>query len=243
MTTNIPKPWVPVLAAIVSTATPVVAQPAFQCVDHFPNKTPPTVDHTLGQLTAICFDEMAILHSGETKTAVYSVQKVDASKMRDAKTVDREGHNFYPEARLPSTHRSKPEDYRGSGYDRGHLSPAATQPTTNAMAQSFSMANIVPQNAPFNRGTWKQVEKAVQSHAARSQEPLHVFTGPVYLDEKPAVIGNGVQVPSHLFKVVVNPATKEAHGWIMPNDGTAKMEKPVAIEQIENITGINFKGK
>lgn len=239
MTTNFPNQWVPVIAAVVA-GSAVAAQPTFPCVDHFPNKTPPVVDETMGQLRAICFDEMAILHSGETKTAVYSVQKIDAQKMRDAKSVTREGHQFYPEARLPSAHRSTPEDYRGSGYDRGHLSPAATQPTANAMAQSFSMANVVPQNAPFNRGTWKQVEKAVQAHASRSQDPLHVFTGPIYLDETPTVIGNGVQVPSHMFKVVVNPTTNEAHGWVMTNDGQAKMAKPVDLQTIENITGITF---
>jgi len=73
------------------------------------------------------------------------------------------------------------EDYRKSGWSRGHLAPAGDMSTVQAMAQSFSLANMVPQAAKHNGGTWaKTVEQATRHYAARATGDVFVITGPVF---------------------------------------------------------------
>ena len=91
---------------------------------------------------ALCYDAFAILYSGESKTAVYVAQKLNRALVLDAdeKRTDR----FFADARLPEAERATLKDYRGSHFDKGHLAPAGQMPTPAAMAQSFSLANMVP---------------------------------------------------------------------------------------------------
>ena len=88
---------------------------------------------------ALCYDAFAILHSGQSKTAVYVAQKLNRAAIEDAD--EKRTDKFFADARLPAAERATLEDYRGSGYNRGHLAPAGQMPTVQAMAQSFSLAN------------------------------------------------------------------------------------------------------
>ncbi|MCZ6703711.1 MAG: DNA/RNA non-specific endonuclease, partial [Ignavibacteria bacterium] len=74
-------------------------------------------------------------------------------------------------------------DYRGSGYDRGHLSPAADNKADCpvAMSESFYMSNMSPQKPGFNRGIWRKLESKVRDWAAKYGE-IYVATGPVFWD-------------------------------------------------------------
>jgi len=74
---------------------------------------------------------------------------------------------FYADARLPRSERSELQDYQGSGFDRGHMAPAGDMATTESMAQSFSLANIVPQHSINNRKAWASIEKATRKYVMR----------------------------------------------------------------------------
>ena len=86
--------------------------------------------------------------------------------------------DFRPDP-LVSTGSAQLSDYRGSGYDRGHLCPAADMKLNHtAMSETFFMSNMSPQVAGFNRGVWKKLEGLVRNWAI-TEGRLYVVTGGV----------------------------------------------------------------
>lgn len=227
----------PLLLLSISTAS----QAAFEtCRSDFPNQTPPLVGPSPGQTRDLCMSGFAILHSGTSKTPVFVVQRLNRATLIDAQDEQRTDR-FYEEARLPSAHRARLEDYKGSGYDRGHMAPAADMPTPEAMAQSFSLANMIPQVSENNRGIWaKSVEQATRKYVMRAKGDVFVFTGPVFGDT-PQTIGQGrVWVPTHLYKLVYDAVENRAWAFWVENSDTARMSKPISYEELVKRTGIEF---
>ncbi|MEO8120126.1 MAG: DNA/RNA non-specific endonuclease, partial [Rhodoferax sp.] len=150
---------------------------------------------------ALCYDAFAILHSGESKTAVFVAEKLNRASIADAD--EKRTNKFFADARLRSVERATLDDYKGSGFDRGHLAPAGDMPTAQAMAQSFSLANMVPQASEHNRGAWaKSVEAATRKYAARATGNVYVITGPVYepsIAQSESIGAGQVRVPKYLF--------------------------------------------
>ena len=136
-------------------------------------------------------------------------------------------------------------DYRGSGFDRGHLAPAGDMKwSKDAMSESFYMSNMSPQEPGFNRGIWKKLEEWVRDQAEFNEE-IYVVTGPILTDGSYDKIGgNGVSVPNQYYKVILDYKEPEikAIGFILPN---AASKLPVSsfavtVDYVENITGLDF---
>ena len=109
-----------------------------------------------------------------------------------------------PDAELPTGERSELADYRGSGYDRGHMAPAEDfDRSREAMSTSFLLSNMAPQVPGMNRGRWAQREAAVRELAAECD--LWVFTGPLFVENDPVeeIGASGVFVPTHFYKAVL----------------------------------------
>lgn len=208
------------------------------CAQSFPSSYMPTVTWP-GRQRALCFEGFAVLHSGESKTALYAVERLTRASVSAAKSVKRTDR-FYAEARLPMRDRAQLEDYAGSGYDRGHMAPAGDMPTDTAKAQSFSLANMVPQAPELNQRDWNEIEQATRKYALRSPGDVFVFTGPLF-DQHPETIGPGrVWIPSHTWKVVYSPAESRAWAYWMTNTGGRHSLKPISYRVFEQRSGITL---
>ena len=167
------------IAALLVFAGPAFSQPtSFSACPQFFPAQPPAVS-SFSRLRELCFDEFAVLHSGQTKPPIYVAQRLNARQLDAAKEIRRKDR-FYPEARLPFADRAQLEDYKRSGYSRGHMAPAGDMPTPQAMAQSFSLANMVPQDQKHNAGAWAKIEADTRAYALRAAGDVYVITGPVF---------------------------------------------------------------
>ena len=140
-----------------------------------------------------------------------------------------------------STGSSTLSDYKGSGFDRGHLAPAADMKISKtAMSESFYMSNISPQNPSFNRGIWKKLEELVRSWVVDGKT-IYIATGPILEKDLP-YIGKNVSIPNHYYKVILDYSDEKAIGFILPNKKSNKdlMNYAVSIDIVEKLTGINF---
>ncbi len=209
-----------------------------QCRQHLAHGKPPVIQTQQDMRPrALCFEAFAILHSGKSHTPIYVAERLNRAIIE--KNIAR-GDRFYEEARLPRAERATLEDYRGSGFDRGHMAPAADMGTDEAMAQSFSLANIVPQAPINNRKPWAKIEQDTRKYVMRAAGDVYVITGPVY-EANPATIGAGkVWVPRHLFKLVYDPSTGRAWVHWLDNTDEARVGKPISYEELVRRTGIAF---
>lgn len=179
-------------------------------------QAPVLINAKLAERTqALCFEAFTVLHSGVTRTPLYSAEHLTRESIMAARAVARDD-SFHEETRLPPEARARLEDYVRSGFDRGHLAPAADMPSVNAQAESFSLANIVPQDRTMNRGIWSDIEESVRRLATR-RGSLYVVTGVVFSGDSLREIGAGVLVPTQLYKAVYDPASGEAGAYLIAN--------------------------
>ena len=140
-----------------------------------------------------------------------------------------------------STNSATLSDYKGSGFDRGHLAPAHDFSfNKDAMSESFYMSNMSPQNPSFNRGIWGNLESLVRSWGTNSS--IYVVTGPI-LDDCSTTIGtNNVCVPKYYYKVIYDPSEEKMISFILPNEKGTKMLKSYVCttDSLEEITNIDF---
>jgi endonuclease G len=141
---------------------------------------------------------------------------------------------------------AKPEDYAGTGYDKGHMSPDGDLSWDPQVEyESFLMTNMSPQAGSLNRGIWKLLETSVRGWSVQRNQSYTIYVGGIYnaTDKR---IGNGVVVPHGFYKIVINNQTKEVAGWGFPhvapypnlgNDLT-KFRMPIA--QIQQQAGVTF---
>ena len=141
---------------------------------------------------------------------------------------------------------ARPDDYAGTGYDKGHAAPDGDLSWSQQVEyESFLMTNMYPQHGSLNRGIWKLLETSVRGWAVQLNQPFTIYVGAVYGPTNPT-IGNGVIVPHGYYKIVINNATGQVAGWAFPhnkpygnlgNDLTA-FRLPVA--QIEAAAGVKY---
>lgn len=142
---------------------------------------------------------------------------------------------------MVSTGSATLDDYKGSGYDRGHLCPAADMALNKtSMSESFYLSNMSPQLPGFNRGIWSTMEDQVRRWAL-SYQKLYVVTGPIFKDNIGTIGEDKVTVPGYYYKVLFDGKDKMI-GLIVPNaSSSSKLEQfVVTVDEIEQKTGVDF---
>lgn len=138
-----------------------------------------------------------------------------------------------------------PADYKGSGFDRGHMAPAADMKwSEEAMSDCHYMTNMCPQDHSLNGGVWNTLENNCRVWTRRDSD-LVIICGPVLSDELPRAIGaQSVSVPERFFKVVYAPYANppRAIGFVMPNSAVNERleDMAVTVDRVEEITGYDF---
>ncbi|EID84835.1 DNA/RNA endonuclease G, NUC1 [Treponema sp. JC4] len=207
-------------------------------------------DHEIRNFTnySICYRET--YEQAEWSAYSLSYQQLEKKATRS--------NDFRPDPAI-STGSASLSDYKASGYDRGHLTPAADMSFSElAMSESFYMSNMSPQAPQFNRGIWKDLETQVRLWAEKFGK-LYVVSGPV-LDKTASdykTIGeNKVAVPEAYYKVILVPlyedeadkstsddaASITAIGFIIPNQKCEDdfWSYAVSVDKVESVTGLDF---
>ena len=153
-------------------------------------------------------------------------------------------NKFMPDPKVKGKSANN-SDYKGSGYDKGHMAPAADMKwSKTVMEQSFYFTNICPQAPGLNRGAWKDLEENIREWAIRDSA-LVIICGPLYTKEPIQYIPEtSVAIPDAYFKVVCSPYTDEVRGiaFVFPNAKASKhpREYVVTIDSVEKMTGMDF---
>jgi endonuclease G len=135
-------------------------------------------------------------------------------------------------------------DYEKSGYDRGHLAPAADMGFSKiTMDESFYYSNMTPQVPGFNRGIWKQLEEQTRNWAIE-YDSLYIVVGPIFSDSMKIIGPHQVAVPNSYYKVILDnhKGKEKTIGFVMKNEGSKNSLQSfvVALDSVEVLTGIDF---
>lgn len=219
-----------------------------QCATQFHKNVEPHMPALRGnenRLSYLCYDEMAVLYFNDGKVPLYSAQVSNKAEIVKGYDIGRsERDAFHEEERIPRQYRTTLDDFKrlnrmtgNIAYDRGHLTASADMPTKPSEYQSFSLANIVPQNPSMNRGPWAEVEKSTRKYIKRAASDVYIVTGVLFAKNAQNI--NGMYIPTHLWKAVYDPVVNKGWVHIMPNIQKAVVSKPMGLKTFRNTYGID----
>ena len=192
-----------------------------------------------------------ICHDGRLRVpewVTYHLTRADLAQSEIERSDD-----FRPDTDLDPQERSELAHYRNSGYDRGHMAPAADfKRSAEAMSSTFFMSNMAPQRPHLNRRAWAQLEDLIRQ-LGESHGSIWIFTGVLYLDgsnrraDPPEFIAGRVGIPTHFYKVILcehDTGGHEMYAYLMPNQ-LDPLTDPlddfvVSVADVERLSGLDF---
>lgn len=212
---------------------------AQQCPHFLPNG-PVTYQAEPGD-QELCKTNYAVIHRCSVKAPVAVFEHLTVAGMTGpAKRRD----DFRPDPQVTANCRAQLSDYAtvGRTHDRGHMSPAANN-TQNPqiMSESFFLSNMVAQVANNNRGIWKQLETWERDWAQKGGD-FYIISGGIF-DPGHPVTGNGLGIPTRLYKIIAEKTSGRVMAYMMPNAALPVADLPkyqTTMTEIERATGIRF---
>ena len=224
------------LLAVTGLASAQINQ---QCPQFTVNGTPQYQAHPNDQ--EICHTNYAIIYRCEVKAPVAVFEHLTTAEISGpAKRKD----NFHPDTAVTPGCSASLADYAivGKTHDRGHMSPAGNNTQSDAvMSESFNLSNMVPQVANNNRGIWKQLETWEREWALKGGD-YYIISGGIF-DQGHPVIGNGLGIPTRLYKIIIEKNSRKVQAYLMPNAALPVADLPkyqVPMAAIEQATGMRF---
>jgi len=218
----------------------VFAQINQQCPQFTVNGTPQYEPQPGDQ--EICHMNYAVIHRCSVKAPVAVFEHLTVAAMTGpAKRKD----NFRPDPLVTPQCSASLADYAivGKTHDRGHMAPAGNNTQNDAiMSESFYLSNMVAQLANNNRGIWKQLETWERQWAAAPNTDFYIISGGIF-DQGHPVIGNGLGMPTRLYKIIIEKNSKQVQAYLMPNAALPVADLPkyqVPMTAVEEATGMRF---
>ncbi|MBL6459552.1 DNA/RNA non-specific endonuclease [Belnapia sp. T6] len=230
--------WVLTAALMVGIVPEAACAAPSACPEHHAGGTAPDIirPQLAAETRELCFQEYSVLYSGISRTPLAAAEHLTRERVEDARGLQRE-NAFHEEERLPPGQRARLGDYARSGFDRGHMAPSGDMATPEGQAESFSLANMVPQEPGSNRCLWEGIESAVRELAIQEGD-VWVLTGPIFQGEELQRLNHRVLVPTSLYKAVYLPSRREAAVYVAPNAPGMKW-RTVSLTQLRDLAGLN----
>lgn len=225
-------------ASYAEVATSIITQTTLPCANVYFAQTQPKITNKkyANDTIDLCFDGFAVKYSGVSKTALWSAELLTRDKIQQASQLERI-NKFHAESRLPNSIKAQLSDYSHSPYDRGHLAPNADMATPTQQYDSFSLANIIPQNPQHNRNLWKDIEFHTRYLAIKYGQ-VYVITGVVFLGDNVKQMNQRILVPTHLYKAIYVPSQQQAGVYFTPNDDSQRVEV-ISLTELNRRVGVN----
>jgi endonuclease G, mitochondrial len=206
-----------VLVGAVLALVAWLTQREADCTLQYADATQPAITNpaVAKKTRLLCYDGYALMHSGVSRTPVWAAEHLTAERVNAARQLKRQ-NDFHAEDRLPQSDRAELEDYVHSGFDRGHMAPSGDMPSQQAQHESFSLANMIPQNPNNNQTLWEAIEETTRN-LARSDGEVYVVSGPLFEGGSLQRLNGRVLVPSSVFKAIYDPVRKQAGVYVTPN--------------------------
>lgn len=221
-------------------AVSITAQAAStQCPQHYlKGQAPDFINAKLKQGTQeMCNEAFVAMHSSISKTPLWSAEHLTPDSVAAARTMER--HNdFHPDDRLSIGQRAELNDYKRSGYDRGHMAPSGDMPSSQAQFESFSLANMVPQAPKLNQGLWSDIEEGLRRYVSNGND-VYVLTGPLFKGAQIQRLNGQVMVPTHVYKLVWDVRAQAGVAYLAENIDTTQYSL-LSVQQMEQFAGLNF---
>jgi endonuclease G len=226
--------FLPILAIFILFSSFAIAAPT-DCPEHYMGGQAPDLNTVkpADKIQEVCYSGYAVFHSGVTRTPLSSAEHLTAERL--SHHVKRNGV-FHADPNIPPENRAEVQDYKKSGFDRGHMAPAADMTDQKSMTECFSLANMIPQNPNNNQVLWKGIETTVRDLATNSGD-LYVVTGPIFYGAGLKKINNRVTVPTYIYKAVYDSTRGQAAAYLVKNEKGNRYVR-ISIPELEKVSGI-----
>jgi endonuclease G, mitochondrial len=231
-----------ILAVILFVPLSVFAQIAQQCPQFVPMGVPQYQAQPGDQ--ELCRTNYAVIHKCSVKAPIAVFEHLTIAAMTGpAKRKD----NFRADPQVHEQCRATLADYAtvGRTHDRGHMAPAGNNTQNDQiMSESFYLSNMVAQVANNNRGIWKQLETWERDWASKGGD-FYIISGGIY-DPGHPVTGNGLGIPTRLYKLIYERTSGQTMAYLMPNAALPVADLPkyqTTVQAVEQATGMRFNLK
>ena len=228
------------LLLLVLLSSQAFAQINQQCPQFTVNGTPQYQPQPGDQ--EICHLNYAVIHKCSVKAPVAVFEHLTVAAMTGTAT---RKDDFRPDPLVTPNCSATLADFAVAGktHDRGHMAPAKNNTiSVEIMSESFFLSNMVPQLANNNRGIWKQLETFERQWAMSPGTDFYIISGGIF-DPGHPVIGNGLGIPTRLYKIIIEKNSRKVQAYLMPNAALLVKDLPkyqTTMTAVEEATGMKF---